>query len=1155
MANDELSLKGVALVFIKRENGKVFGPFQTEKVKILVSQGKLKPTELISQNKNKWHEIKTIKEFKNQFGNNKIEDEELLPGLKSELPGLKSELPGLKSELPGLKSELPGLKSELPGLKSELPGLKSELPGFKIKSPGVKSDLPGIQSNFPGVKSDLPGIQSNFPGVKSDLPGIVTSLPGVDTTPSPISTSTNSDAIITSPPPVFKESDINVSESNMDDPIEIDNGYSSPSSPSPVFTTSNDKISAISLSSDEGINLNPEIDLDIGTGSGNLLESPSMDLDSMYSETDFQSKEGDQTKENSNSLKMKQDLPDFISNIEKTKIKRSVSSKNIKDKSNNIILLGVLMILVLTVLAGDWTFGFIGLFGKSKKITKKYKSANRSNYKNRITKRGKDFKISLSLDYIGLKNIISDKKSKKIYLKCESALLLAFHFNEFNFESCSKIFKNKLIYNSNEKINKINVLRLLILSGNFSSLVKTIVGEKGIKQPEKIAEKIISKSLAKDRRSSLWNMFNGFLAFSKKEYTKAQSSFLLAKTQEPNSYLGINFYLSMCNNKSGKKLLMESKDYKLWGSLGEGLSLFLPLVKTGGVIGLKLHKIPSFEKIDKKSMNKLGPKYSSILYAFNAYNSWIKGDFNKAYNYCQKSISINSIDDVSSSICTQIWVYHGFLRKKITIDDNFKPRWKLFSDIMHYLGYNRNVKGTALLIDLKKNKNTLYDIMGPWNVGFNKAKVDIKNINNIIKLSLEKEPVLSSLSILSSAWLFPNLSKIYRDILFDFKKNKNLDKLENIIEIEQLGNLLDLIYLSHEGKWKDYIKAYEKVKVLHKGILIPFSALYTYAKFLIIKGNSKKLIEKFSKIEILDPRELYVLLKLYVSKDDIAKGYKNINKINKLTVDLLFFKGSTGFYLKGKQKNRLLKGLKFINKTLKLNKDDSDANFLTGQILLESGKFVQGETYLKKLLISNKLKINNLFEWVNLEIKLGRTANALNALNAGLKIFKKTPGLLLKISEIYLVRKNYKNSLKYLNKIKTEKIGAGKKYLIEGKCYKALRNNKKALLAFSNALKYLPDNPEINFLYGKNLILNNKIKKSVIYLEKSIILIEKINKKLEIKVNFKFLNENYKLLAGVYWNLKKRKNAIKNMKKYIEMTPPGILRDDALKQLRYWGGD
>ncbi|MBU1537090.1 hypothetical protein KKF84_17330, partial [Myxococcota bacterium] len=118
------SLEGVALLFVRRDTGKEFGPFPTEKIKTLVKQGKMKGSEHVSQDRVVWHLIKDVKEFadilniavSNSGAPQDTHESSDLPGLKvsgrSELPGHKasggSELPGLKvsggSELPGLKA-------------------------------------------------------------------------------------------------------------------------------------------------------------------------------------------------------------------------------------------------------------------------------------------------------------------------------------------------------------------------------------------------------------------------------------------------------------------------------------------------------------------------------------------------------------------------------------------------------------------------------------------------------------------------------------------------------------------------------------------------------------------------------------------------------------------------------------------------------------------------------------------------------------------------------------------------------------------------------------------------------------------------------------------------------------------------------------------
>ncbi|MGM0595810.1 MAG: hypothetical protein ACQES9_02105 [Myxococcota bacterium] len=312
MSNSKkISLEGVELVYIKRKNKRIFGPFPTKKVFSLIKKEKLKKGEFVSQDKENWYEITEVKEFSSLFTDQG----------ESELPGLKGE-----SELPGLKGE-----SELPGLKGE-----SELPGIRSNLPGSKGDLPGIRSDLPGSKGDLPGIRSDLPGSKDK-----------------------------------ENSNQEINLNNLDDILDENN-----KSPSFDSLLKEDKIEKLDVDLDadnESLNVN-SFSEEITQPIKNEVDNESLNenrVDSIEIENIDEKEEEEE------------ELPHFISSVEKAKQKKKLSSTSKVEKNSKIKILAGVFLLLLGGLAIEWTLNIFGLFTSStqedkQKISKKNMKSNLS---------------------------------------------------------------------------------------------------------------------------------------------------------------------------------------------------------------------------------------------------------------------------------------------------------------------------------------------------------------------------------------------------------------------------------------------------------------------------------------------------------------------------------------------------------------------------------------------------------------------------------------------------------------------------------------------------------------------------------------------------------------------------------------------------------
>lgn len=177
-------------LYIKRPSGKVFGPFERNSIKTMLTANKLSREATFSPDKVTWKSLDMFPEFA-EFYVPTSQDPKIthMGGWPSSAPVLetKPEAPSnlaipktnLKpSRPPGLPPRLPTpkLPSGLPAkLQDNLPQ-KAGFPNLPKRMNGFP-DLPGVVSDLPGVASELPGVASELPAPASGLPVPMSSLP------------------------------------------------------------------------------------------------------------------------------------------------------------------------------------------------------------------------------------------------------------------------------------------------------------------------------------------------------------------------------------------------------------------------------------------------------------------------------------------------------------------------------------------------------------------------------------------------------------------------------------------------------------------------------------------------------------------------------------------------------------------------------------------------------------------------------------------------------------------------------------------------------------------------------------------------------------------------------------------------------------------
>ncbi|MBU1241416.1 tetratricopeptide repeat protein, partial [Myxococcota bacterium] len=294
---------------------------------------------------------------------------------------------------------------------------------------------------------------------------------------------------------------------------------------------------------------------------------------------------------------------------------------------------------------------------------------------------------------------------------------------------------------------------------------------------------------------------------------------------------------------------------------------------------------------------------------------------------------------------------------------------------------------------------------------------------------------------------------------------------------------------------------------------------------------------------------------LAMDTPEMEKVYPIVEKNDVYLRDPYFYAVVSRSYLMGNRKDRLLRAKFYIDKILRLTPESFDSKILMGRVLIESGKFEQGERIMKENMESKEASGDDLFAWVDLEISLRRFGPAMDALEIGAKRFPKDTRIPFTRAEIYLGRNDPRKALEYLSKIKKIKGVEGKYHLLEGRCYLKLRESKRAEKAFSLAVKADPNSAHSHFLYGEILIKNNRVGRSVKYLEKAIILEMKARSTIKDYQKSDWLSRAHYLLGGVFKELGQRKKAALHFQKFAQMVPEGPLKDEAMRLLRSINAD
>ncbi|HEC24924.1 MAG TPA: tetratricopeptide repeat protein [bacterium] len=325
----------------------------------------------------------------------------------------------------------------------------------------------------------------------------------------------------------------------------------------------------------------------------------------------------------------------------------------------------------------------------------------------------------------------------------------------------------------------------------------------------------------------------------------------------------------------------------------------------------------------------------------------------------------------------------------------------------------------------------------------------------------------------------------------------------------------------------------------------------------------------------------YLILKAKITADtgklkESIKILKNILKENPYNLKTLLFLSNLYTY------KRDLKTAIFYLNIMKLNHPNNiNSYYMLSKIYMTQNKKKKAEENLLSLIKIDPYFKKAYFRLAAVYVLSGRDKDAVNALGKYLKINHDSEAAIYQSAILYYIMKNYKASIRlFLNFIDITKNTTGLKnnaYFFIGTSY-ILQKNYKSGIAFLNKLKpgkhyidaklreiaiYLNSYRESGEIKYKqsieniiaDMLLNIKLKKNLRFYYFSAIALTEINdyKKSEdiIKAGLKDFHNNTALLyelGSTYHYLKKGKKARAVMKKILKINPYNA---DALNYLGY----
>ncbi|WP_457622410.1 tetratricopeptide repeat protein [Persephonella sp.] len=806
-----------------------------------------------------------------------------------------------------------------------------------------------------------------------------------------------------------------------------------------------------------------------------------------------------------------------------------------------------ILVLILAVVMGNFLILTIANDKQIYQLSKELESQAEQFYQK------KEFKKSLEFYKKALKNY-EDLTIYRFFVKDDIARIKNKLDTDENFKRLSEgyIYYNgkwvsekelrELLREKSELINDIHIiLKTAKFFGDISSLENDIkVYESGLEliEKSKFKDDPDVKNLKKQITDKLYELYikagNRYKKLDELDKTAKYYEKALSIKEDYN----LKKELSQVYITLAERYITEKK-------FNEALKTVLKAKK----LGFKTEKLE--EKI-KNIVARLQPeKIKDVedpsVYYFLSKKSYEAGNYQKAADLCEKSISLGKRDKEVFLLCGkanfQLKRYDKSLTFLDSITDADEEVEILKGLNLFYLGRYEEAVGYlekyAQDENVKEHLFKLYRILGEKYIQddpdkalvmFEKAsslKKDAAVLRKIADIYFEKSDYEKAYDYYKKAVTLD--PKIRKEILQNYVKSIKV-LAERSFQNKRYRKALSL-YLEYLSMYPRDVKVLEKVGDLYRLLGDKKTAISYYEK--IMKINRKYFDRKVAgklldlRLEMGDiyfangdyERAIYHYKKALVFSDSeklaekLAKAYIKMGDRYLKRKD---YEKALDYYIKGIS----LKPSLGIN----IEKNLGEAYIGVGEILFNKKKYKKAIKYFKKA--EKFLKDDfRIFYYRGLSyLKLKDYENAIKDLEKAVSKKEDLYDIKLKLAQLYYKRKDLKNAEKYVDELISQNKFLDKVYMMKGDIYMAKGDTENAFIYYIKAEESGNRSGELYFKISKIYFKKGNSLKTVSYATKA------------IKKGYKSKDAYY--IRGIsYYKLKDYKNAIKDFSSYIKLDP------------------
>ncbi len=1174
------SLDDSQMIFVKRKNDKIFGPFPKAKVGQLVSTGKLAGDEWVSVDRDKWYPVSEVSEFASLLGGGGVlapRQEDNLPGHKKDISDVSPDLPGLKTpsvladlpvlkadislpvpmpDLPGLKlsspADLPASKPDLPGLATNLPASKTDLPGLATNLPASKTDLPGLATNLPTSKRELPGLATNLPTSKPELPGLATNLPASKPELPGLATNLPAEAVPASGqtrPSTAGQVEARAEEDNRDFSLPPLGGGQLPEMK--IDLNSSGK-SALELGdiADQG---SPAPGLNLS--SGLLGSSDGLDLSALGGSSTALAPSASGLDLDHGAREQAQ--PSFSLNLgDEETMPLGATPGRSTGRSTGQKASGGLSKWILPALLGLVLVGAALFFLKIGPFSKKSENdAGRGNVQTGpppaaqvVSEHERNL---LNLDF----GALSQSARGEEMIHCESAMILAWFFHEVEpLVACQKFIQTPVTTAGDSHARRFQFFRALLLHlGSRPTILEKVYSGPPVTDPLKIMEDLISLARSENNRAPVWSFLAGLVHLEKKDRPKAIEAFSLLQSTESAAPFGAVWFLSLLQDEGAQKTLNEKPEWEFWRAPLQGLS-YLEKHQTHTLLAFPVG-FPRVAVADAVVLEKVGRRFRALNYALSALSAWEQGQLDTSSNLCDRAMTEDETDATVWQICSRLRLFHGQLGKfSTTLSLNQE-----LPTILSWLVEGRRNPAMTAWEELKKRDPAGSLVLAPLVLML--TTVDAEEVDTAIQAALEADMPRALEYLWTGLWQRPDrVAAVEKAIVAWREKKKDESAL--------ITNFLRIVALAGALQTQDWAKAVSTLEGsgFTGSVGLELEALGVWAGMMAGKNKAAAGWAELN-LQRAAPgaRAASAMMSILTTAGKLQEAHQILDKYQQVFLEPMFFKAATQLYLSGTRKDRLMRARFFAERALKANPQDAEAMFLVGFIQLESGQHESGGKTILQAVSTMSQPVHAWFmRWSELESRLKRPHMALAAMDAGLRQSPDHGPFLFRKAQILATQDNPKEALNLLEKTRDAGIEEVQRFILEGRCHVSLRQKREAETAFQKAVKADPKNILARFLLGKTQLGNGALRQAIPNLVFVVEQLEKLaleQRLPEEAVHWQtetlesMLAETCRLLGGAYKETGNRTLAITYVKKYAALVPDGPRKDEALRLLLLLGGE